>query len=51
MLKKSLVNVNGYTNSDDVMRDAVLVPALHGNTNSMFVGLHETIEEFIKSNT
>ena len=44
-------NVNGYSNSDNVMRNGVLLPVHHGMTESMFIRLHDTIGEFIKAHT
>lgn len=45
------MNDNGYPNSDNVMRNGVLLPVHHGMTDGMFLRLHETIEEFIKTHT
>ena len=49
------VNINkitrnqGYPNSDNVMKNGVLLPLHHGLTNEMFEKLHSVIDEFMKT--
>ena len=38
-----------FINADNVMKNGVLLPVHHGLTDEMFVRLHKTIEDFIKS--
>ncbi len=38
---------NEFVNSDNVMKNGVLLPLHHGMTESMFQRLHDTIDEFI----
>ena len=44
------INKNGYPNSDNVMKNGVLLPLHHGLSNSMFIRLHKTIEDFLEMN-
>jgi len=37
----------GYPNADRVMAKGVLLPLHHGMTETMFIRLHATIDEFI----
>ena len=43
-------NSSGYSNSDVIMKNGVLLPVHHGMTNKMFERLHSVIEEFINKN-
>jgi len=43
------VQKGGCPNSDEVMKNGVLLPIHHGLTNEMFERLHSTIEDFISS--
>ena len=43
-------NSLGYSNSDNIMKNGVLLPVHHGMTNEMFDRLHTVIEEFISKN-
>ncbi|WP_320664621.1 DegT/DnrJ/EryC1/StrS family aminotransferase [Prochlorococcus sp. MIT 1223] len=43
---KSL-NQKGYKNSDNIMKNGVLLPLHHGMSESMFNRLHQTIEDFL----
>jgi len=47
---KKKINKTGYPNSDNVMKNGVLLPVHHGLSESMFIRLHETIEDFLKMN-
>ena len=47
---KKKINKKGYPNSDNVMKNGVLLPVHHGLSESMFIRLHETIEDFLKMN-
>jgi CDP-6-deoxy-D-xylo-4-hexulose-3-dehydrase len=41
------VDINGYPNADNVMKNGVLLPLHHGMSDQMFTRLHETIEQFL----
>ena len=41
----------GLKNSDNVMKNGVLLPLHHGMTDDMFVRFQEVVEEFIKKST
>ena len=41
------VNLNGYPNSDLIMKQGVLLPVHHGLTENMFLRLHQTINNFL----
>ena len=43
-------NSSGYSNSDVIMKNGVLLPVHHGMTNKMFERLHSVIEEYINKN-
>lgn len=47
-IKKRVLEA-GYPNADRVMEQGVLLPLHHGMTDDMFVRLHDTIENFLKS--
>ncbi len=42
------ISAEGYPNSDNVMKNGVLLPLHHGLTEEMFEKLHFTIDEFIE---
>ena len=41
----------GYSNSDAVMKNGVLLPVHHGLSESMFTRFHETVSDFINNYT
>ena len=41
------VSNKGFKNSDDIMKNGMLLPVHHGLTEKMFSKLHSKIEEFI----
>lgn len=45
-INKKISN-KGYPNSDNVMKNGVLLPVHHGMTDKMFKYLHKTIEDFL----
>ena len=42
------VTKRGLENSDEIMKNGVLLPLHHGMTEKMFEKLHYTIDKFIK---
>ena len=46
---KKRVSNNGLKNSDNIMKNGVLLPLHHGMTKDMFERLHSTINEFLGS--
>ena len=48
---KHRVDKSGYYNANAVMERGVLLPLHHGMTDQMFSRLHDTIDEFIKTNS
>ena len=46
---KKRVSNNGLKNSDNIMKNGVLLPLHHGMTKDMFERLHSTINEFLRT--
>tara|TARA_B100000963_G_scaffold302005_1_gene274776 strand:- start:5077 stop:6285 length:1209 start_codon:yes stop_codon:yes gene_type:complete len=46
---KKRASKNGYPNSDNVMKNGLLLPVHHGMTKSMFKHFHKSIKKFIES--